>query len=469
MKTSVSATAVCLSPRVAAWLGWASLIVVTLCLNFTFAQDAVSVPGLPEGWANKVADDKPIATEAENVAEFRAFNQIVRHVRTVAPEALALVVAPGVTGRQLYEDERAQFRGRVVRVTGLLKRLTKIPANAELKKDGIAELYEGWVEDKFTFDKPTCVIFTDAPADQVKGAAVVLDGYSFKRVKDPVEGLAPLVIARVLKRQDSGGDSAARALTDPRSDCPQEWLEHIEDDTPVQGSKDNPDEYLAYNYFVVRSRQVPAELMAKHARPELTFRRLFDADRAKYRGEIVHVEGRLKRLNWIGSNADLEREGVKDLYEAWIFPPDYFSNPTCVIVTELPPGLKPAEEIPGVWASFDGYFFKRYKYKAVDAARLAPLAIGRTITVRVPPDNAEGTEVFSAYSKYFVPVGIALALAMVAAIVGISRYFRSGDRAVRDRVRDRTAIAFAEPGESEDRNQKSEVSETDSRPPFSDL
>src|SRR5205823_4838487 len=145
-------------------------------------------PGLPAGWADKVADDKPVATEAENATEFRAFNQFVRHVRTVSPDALAQAVAPGVTGRQLYEDERAQFRGKVVRVTGQLKRLQKIPANADLKKDGVAELYEGWVEDKFTFDGPTCVIFTDAPADNVKDAAVVIDGYSFKRVKDLAEG-----------------------------------------------------------------------------------------------------------------------------------------------------------------------------------------------------------------------------------------------------------------------------------------
>src|SRR5256885_537134 len=98
MKTSVSATAVCLLPRVAAWLCGAALVVVTSCLNFTFAQEAVAVPGLPAGWADKVADDKPVATEAENATEFRAFNQFVRHVRTVSPDALAQAVAPGVTG-----------------------------------------------------------------------------------------------------------------------------------------------------------------------------------------------------------------------------------------------------------------------------------------------------------------------------------------------------------------------------------
>ena len=421
----------------------AALVVVIACLSFTFAQEVA--PAEIAG----IVDDKPVATERENAAEYRAFNRFVRLARAASPEMLAQAAAPGVTARQLYEEERSKYRGQIVRVTGQLKRLKKVPANAELTKAGIGELYEGWVEDKFAFDKPTCVVFTDAPdiapADEIKETYVLLDGYSFKRVKDPVQGLAPLVIGRSLKRQDTTGDSASRALTDPRCDCPQEWLEHIEDDTLVQSAKDNPDEFQAYNYFLLRARQVPGDLMAKHSRPELTFRRLFDANRSKYRGEIVHVEGRLKRLTWIDSNSVLEREGVKTVYEAWIFPPEYLGNPTCVLLTELPPGLKPADDIPGLWASFDGYFFKRYKYKAVDATRLAPLAIGRTLTLKDPPVSAEDHSAFTAYANYFVPVAIVLIVLMAGTIFTISRYLRSGDRAVRARLQRQLSVEFVSP------------------------
>src|SRR5207249_1571626 len=128
-----------------------------------------------------------------------------------------------------------------------------------------------------------------------------------------------------------------------------------------------------------------------------------------------------------------------------IFPPEYFSNPTCVILTELPPGLTPAEDIPGKWASFDGYFFKRYKYKAVDGTRLAPLAIGRTITVKVPATNPEGESAFRAYANYFVPTIVVLALVLIGVVVFISRWFRSGDRQVRNHVLHRTAVEFVEP------------------------
>ena len=245
--------------------------------------------------------------------------------------------------------------------------------------------------------------------------------------------------------KESAAPPTNAAETDAASNCPPDWLEHIEDDAPVQSVKENPDEYNAYNFFVLRARQVPAELLAKSARRELTFRRLYEPGRAKYRGEIVHVEGRLKRVNWIGSNADLESGGVKDLYEAWIFDEAYFSNPTCVIVTELPPNLKPAEDIQGTWAAFDGYFFKRYKYKAVDATRLAPLAIGRTLTVKTPPVSAEDSATFSSYARFFAPTAIILALGMVALVVVISRWFRSGDHVVRSRLEISRTRDFVEP------------------------
>jgi hypothetical protein len=357
-----------------------------------------------------------------------------------------------VTVRQLYENERKQFRGQIVHVSGQLKRWKKIPANAELQKEGIAELYEGWIEDAFTFDKPICVIFIDppqgiAPTGEIKDAVyVVLDGYSFKRVKDPVYGLAPLLIGRSLKRLEPASEATAAAALDPRSQCPPEWLEHIEDDVRPQNGQENADEFSAYNYFVLRARQIPLDLMAKHARRELTFGLLFDKGRAKYRGEIVHVEGRLKRLRWIDTTTVLERDGVKDLYEAWIFRDGYYSNPTCVIISELPPGLTPAEDIQGTWASFDGYFFKRYRYDAADKhARLAPLAIGRSLTLRVPPVNGDGAWAFQAYADYFIPVAIAFAVVVVIAVIGISRYFRRGDRAVRARLEQRRSMEFIEP------------------------
>ena len=63
----------------------------------------------------------------------------------------------------------------------------------------------------------------------------------------------------------------------------------------------------------------PADLWERELPPSMRNRGFQVRWNADTRQEEVHVEGRLKRLNWIGSNKDLEEVGVKDLYEAWIF------------------------------------------------------------------------------------------------------------------------------------------------------
>jgi hypothetical protein len=196
--------------------------------------------------------------------------------------------------------------------------------------------------------------------------------------------------------------------------------------------KDNEDEYNAYNYFAEFAKKQPLDVLAQNARKELTFRRLFEPGRAQYRGEIVHVKGRLKRLNWIDANQALKNDGIKDLYEGWIFDEAFMSNPTCVVFTELPPGLEPAEDM-NAWVSLDGYFFKRYAYKAADGWRMAPLVIGRSIVVtKQPVADTSGT--FKAYSVWLVPLGLVLAVLMIGTALLLGKFFRRGDRLVHARV-----------------------------------
>jgi len=213
---------------------------------------------------------------------------------------------------------------------------------------------------------------------------------------------------------------------DPRRhECP--WLDDIIDDTELPSLSENREEYYAYNHFVLWARKFSAEQLATCARKELTWRILFGKDRTRYRGEIVRVEGRLKRLIWIGSNKSLEAQGVKDLYEAWIFGREYFSNPTCVILSELPPGLEPADDIRDLNVYADGYYFKRYKYRAVNDTRLAPLVIGRTLVVqKTPPAPATPGE--SAFDRLFLPTLLSAFFGMVVVAFGLQWWFRRGDR-----------------------------------------
>src|SRR5205085_9150846 len=108
------------------------------------------------------------------------------------------------------------------------------------------------------------------------------------------------------------------------------------------------------------------------ARTDLTFGHFLSADAAKCRGDVVLVEGRLKRIRDIKPTTVLAADGVKHLYEAWIFSDVYREYAWCVLFTELPPGIAIGEQLD-LPVSFAGYFYKIYRYTAGDGARRSPL------------------------------------------------------------------------------------------------
>lgn len=274
--------------------------------------------------------------------------------------------------------------------------------------------------------------------------------------------LLPLLALTSVRADEPPGGSLADKYAKPPADAPKDPatppgpaepnpkmdfpdLDHILDNHPVMSASENREEYLAYNYFVMHARRFSPEVMAKHVRPELTFRRLFEEPH-KYRGEIVRVEGRLKRLTWIGSNKQLEAEGINDLYEAWIFGEHYFSNPTCVIISELPSGVKPGEDIRELNAVADGYFFKRYKYRAVNDSRLAPLVIARSLKI-VTPTAGKQDPGQAAFGRLFLPVVMSLLLGIVGFAFILHRWFRHSDRKVQEIIRNSRSPDFVAPQE----------------------
>jgi hypothetical protein len=195
-------------------------------------------------------------------------------------------------------------------------------------------------------------------------------------------------------------------------------------------------------------------LLAEHTRKELTFRRLFEEGRGQYRGEIVRVQGRLKRLTWIDSNKYLKDAGIKALYEAWIFDPAYNSHPTCVVISELPPGIEPAEDIRDIWVTCDGYFFKRYLYESAEVSektkrqvmKLTPLVIGRTLELKTPVVDTRKERAWQSWS-YFVPTLLVLVFGMIAGALLIHRWFVRGDRRAHEILANARALEFVAPSE----------------------
>lgn len=421
---------------------------------------------VPKELLAKIQDNGPLPP-AGDVGEQEAFARFVQHARGIPAESLTRHAKANLSVEQLLEADLGRYRGDILHVEGNLISLREIPAGAALEKAGIGRLYEARIVEPSVHALPTTVIFSELPKGLAPGTAtnlaIACDGYFFKRHRykgdDGVERMAGVVISRSVSLREPLPETPIEPARktpappekeepNPKMDCPREWLEHIEDDQRVLGLAESSDEYQAYNYFVLHARKFSPELLAKHSNRKLTFRRLFDEGRGEYRGEIVHVAGRLKRLNWIGTNEDLGRDGVKDLYEAWIFDAAYYSNPTCVVISELPPGLKYEDkDIDGVWVECDAYFFKRYRYRTETSVRLAPLAIGRTLTVTKAPVSGEREAISLAYSRWFLPVLAALAAIVIGAFFVMHRWFKRGDRWVRRRLEDqKTVNPFSEQG-----------------------
>jgi hypothetical protein len=191
-------------------------------------------------------------------------------------------------------------------------------------------------------------------------------------------------------------------------------------------------EFDAYIDAVNKANVTPAYAFANSARRDVTYAHLM-TDPHAYRGDVVHIEGRLKRLRRF--NPPIATDNVRDFYEGWMFAGDQGARWVCLIFTELPPGLQPAEDMK-VKITCDGYFFKRNRFKADDTgpnqAREAPLIIGRTVSLvdsPVPASGGAGGDNAPLLIAFMVLVVLTVALA-----IGLTWWFRRSDQRVRSRI-----------------------------------
>jgi hypothetical protein len=241
-----------------------------------------------------------------------------------------------------------------------------------------------------------------------------------------------------------GTDKPGRDPSAPPKASPLDLQGDVEDGTPIQSwqTKDG-DEAKAYTRTVLAAHSQPAEALANAARRDVKYIHLFE-EPAKFRGQIIHLEGRLKRLTRYDAPTLLQTTyDIKHIYEGWIFDPEISgANPTSVLVTELPAGLEPKEKME-VRVAFDGYFFKKYRYKAGDGWRDAPLLIGRTLTLLGPVQAApedDGTFSNSLISTFFAVLAGSFGLALA-----LTWWYRRGDRRVHARLAESRTTAFDDP------------------------
>ena len=219
-------------------------------------------------------------------------------------------------------------------------------------------------------------------------------------------------------------------------------LAGVEDKVPVRSAAENYEEVRAYNYALIQADDTPVAALAKGARRDLTFAHLFE-EPAKYRGQIVHIEGRLGRLRRFDAPSLAVQQGIRFIYEGWIFGDAYFSNPYCVIATSVPESI-PLGETLNHRVAFDGYFFKRYRYDAGDGRRDAPLLIGHALQDKQATALSSGAD--GAMTSMLLPGLVAVLGATILLVIGLHWWFRRADRRIRTHL-DRTRNSgFNEPG-----------------------
>lgn len=221
------------------------------------------------------------------------------------------------------------------------------------------------------------------------------------------------------------------------------WL--IEDKRPVPTWQENASEATAYDYVLSAAQRLPVESLARAARRDLTFAHFFE-EPDKHRGEIVHVEGFLKRIRRFEPGRLTRKEGVHDLYEGWLFQPRlYGAVPMCLVFTELPAGLHVGESLDAP-VTFDGFFFKRYRYEAAGKWRDAPLLIGRRPVLTAAP--ATPVEEGVSNNTQLILVFLAVLVGTLFFALGLAWWYHRGDRRVRARLTGMHAVDFVDPSET---------------------
>jgi hypothetical protein len=187
--------------------------------------------------------------------------------------------------------------------------------------------------------------------------------------------------------------------------------------------------------MLTQAKQTSAEGWPKAVRKDLTYAHLVN-DGGDYRGAILHVVGRLKRISRLAGSR-LAGQIAGELFEAWVFPENLGTNPYCVVFSEWPADLPRellGEKIEGEYrVALNGSFFKSFRYKVRgdggNRNRSAPLVIARSLSVLDSP-NASRDEIDESLSWLRASLVGGLG-SLFMPVLGLTWWFRRTDNRVR--------------------------------------
>ncbi len=404
-------------------------------------------PALDPRWLGVLRDLKPFDNSRAANRELKVRNAVLILAAQTPPEALAnsARVTRGATVDNLLRDPK-RYRGKVVRVRGRLKHLWVEEAPDSLKNQGIENIYDGWI---FTDDQDTrlvAVTFSELPGGIKTGNKinyrVEFDGYFLKKQAQTSRDLRvmPWLVGQGIRRY------AGPLPKSNEKEAPsvKHLLLHVKDGKGVPQTPDKDvEEVWALTETLALAAKTPEKALEESAaknRYLTTFAHLL-RDPAKYRGKVLPLKGYLGRIRKFPAPEYLKARGIQVIYEGWIFPRKPLA--WCVLFTELPEDIKVGSD-QNYLVTFNGYFFKKYRYHAEEKNedRFAPLLIGRTIHRYQHPASLD---MAGSMSTGFVIGLTTLIGGTVLLVVALSWWFRRGDRRLHRRLAEMQRQPVLEP------------------------
>jgi len=153
---------------------------------------------------------------------------------------------------------------------------------------------------------------------------------------------------------------------------------------------------------------------------------------------VVHIEGRLRLVQRWEPPPSVREDGVPVMYEATIFDDASGGNPYIVLFTDAPEGI-PLNKKMNEIVAFDGYFYKKWHYKALDTAetgkaRAAPLLIGRSLKLVKSATNATAATDPAPWLMPTIAVGLGLLTIGVAVMFFMAFWLRHNDARVQAKL-----------------------------------
>lgn len=243
----------------------------------------------------------------------------------------------------------------------------------------------------------------------------------------------------------------------------------VKDFLPVRGLAESEDEHNTYIELLLHTKNFTVEELLAAGRKDVSYADLMAEDedlRNGYRFELIRFEGRLIRLKRIEPYPELVAQGITEKYEAWVtITTAKEAKQICVILLEPPVGVEPNVEIaPAPLVTFAGYFFKDILFESGEKAsksdrlvkRKVPLLFAKGMIAQ-PLSNSDSGNI---WRTSFLPMVLTTIGLLTVFVLGLTWYFRRGDRVSKRAVESKKINPFetqnplpGEPGEFDNFSQ----------------